>query len=84
MVEEIMSRKLQKLYDKYGKEQVERMIILDYDLNNFYSKKEVKIIDLDLSLSSLDLPKKMAKDLNISVDAVIGVALEEYVKTTYA
>jgi hypothetical protein len=51
------------------------MIVYDHELNFLIPKSKIKEIPLDLDLKTMRELRKIAKALNVSIDAVIGMAI---------
>jgi len=59
---------------------VNKIIVKNHELNNLYSKKELRIYDLDLKPKVLKELRIIAKTLKVDVDAVINVLLLNYLE----
>lgn len=73
-----LSKKAKKL--KLSKEFLSRLIVKNHELNHFIPTNKLKKIDIELDLKSIELVKKVSKELNIDFDAVINVLLEQYIE----
>lgn len=76
-----MFNKLAKKLD-LGEDIVKRIILCNHKLNNFYTKKQLKTLNLNLDTRSYKLIDRIAKVLKVDRGAVISVALEDYIKDT--
>jgi len=59
---------------------VNKIIVKNHELNNLYSKKELRVYDLDLKPKVLKELRIIAKTLKVDVDAVINVLLINYLE----
>lgn len=62
-------------------ETISGIILYNHELNNFISKKQLKKIKLNIPIKSMKLVNKIAKEIKVDSDAVIGYILRDYINT---
>ena len=64
-----------------SKEYAEKIILKHHSLKNFYTKKQLTSLKLDLDIPSWKLLNKIAKALKVDIDSVLGAALDDYLRS---
>lgn len=67
---------------KINIEQAQRAIVKQYELDNLYKKSELVEIELEFKGENYDILRERAKQLRISVDALVCAILEEQINAS--